>query len=830
LINFKGIQFMSSIFNSFTNLTTPRTMRSLSARVLTQVTFASAALVLACAAHAQDNNKVRLKINDSSSVRLKPNGSGLSGQSLSYLAVAAGSLLQVRVADPVLCADFDETPAEPTGNVRLLLRDPNDVIQKAAGFRGLAPLASNENGGVRLRFAPAGDVDANKYLMNLSAKPALQCYVFPGGVLPATQPGTVEIEKAVVGKAVLAETIFYDGFEDITGPVGVGLVTTVLAPSSARAGDVVTYTVRVQNTGTAPADEVQVRDFFTRPVTGSAIPGLNTGTWTCVGSGGASCSEANGIGYMEQTAASMPRGSVLTLTATRTLSNTTAPTTGATFRVQAAAFSRPSEGEVTRTDNAAVSAPITVVTNIAPTITQPGNQVIPEDGATGNLAFTVNDADNTGTLDVSVVSSNPGLIDASGMVLGGSGTNRTVRLTPKPDASGFAIITLSVFDGISSTNAIGFTLQVTAVNDPPTFAPPANISFPAPPNGSGIRTISPLLVGLNLGTNETGQCLSNVAVSTSGDAIFGVIPGDGGTVTLLGAISCPSNAQLIYTLNNTVSGTATVFVTAADDGGGSATSATQSFTITVAATAPTLTGLTQSISRFEDDLATARSQAFTIDVPFTVGPASIVGAVSFDTPSVINAQGVTASVLAGSGSARTLRLSVPADAYNALSDAAGTPTQVSLVARNGASASAASVVSLTLKAVNDPPRLTTVTTRNVNTPAVNGSSVLTNWITSSSVGPANEVTPPAGSQVAAQVIDFKNANIAGQGAQPIVTSVGLGTSSNSLQVSWVGGASVPSSSACVRATITDNDADDPQSSAPSFGTITVNNATPIACP
>jgi len=71
------------------------------------------------------------------------------------------------------------------------------------------------------------------------------------------------------------------------------------------------------------------------------------------------------------------------------------------------------------------------VGNTAPTIASIGNQTVNDGVSTGPLAFTVGDAETAASnLTVKAGSSNPTLVPASGLVLGGSGANRTVNVTP----------------------------------------------------------------------------------------------------------------------------------------------------------------------------------------------------------------------------------------------------------------------------------------------------------------------------------------------------------------------------------------------------------------
>jgi hypothetical protein len=555
------------------------------------IAFAISSMV-SVTAFAQDSNKVRLTINDSSSVRLRGNGSGMPGESISYML--SGKMLQVRVADPVLCADFAESPAEPAGNVKFALRDPNDVLQSAGGsFRGIAPISGAESGGIRLRFADAASSDNNKYLLRIATKATLQCYVFPGGdVAGAIQPSVVASPSDTNAPDAPApdDLFFANGFEDGTLVAGIDLQTTIQAPTFGRAGDDISYVVTVFNNGLVAANNVQVRDFFNSTDAPRLLASTNSPNWTCAAVGAATCGQSTGTGYVYLPSASIGPGASLRFSVSRRLD--AAAIVGSTVRIQAAAFSQPGDEDNVRRANNPTSVSIPVITNAPPTLTwvDPPNQTVLEDGQSGQVRFTVNDPDATvgnGALTVTGSSSNTGLIDSSGIVLAGEGSaNRTVQLIPKPNAFGSAIITLTVNDSISNnTQPVQFSLTVTAVNDAPTFTAPNNISFAV--GASGLRSIANLVPSFNPGTGESGQSLLQVRVRViSGGNIFttGAAPGDDPKqINIVG-----NNASVPYVLSGT-SGVATVGVIAVDNGGGSCasgsdacdTSSERTFTITV---------------------------------------------------------------------------------------------------------------------------------------------------------------------------------------------------------------------------------------------------------
>ncbi len=106
----------------------------------------------------------------------------------------------------------------------------------------------------------------------------------------------------------------------------------------------------------------------------------------------------------------------------------------------------------------------------APVISAIADQVIDEDGRTEILPFTISDANTALTrLVLTRETSNPDLAPLTGIIFGGTGANRTVRVTPLPDRFGLAIITLKATDGTLTTSE-SFEVIVNPVNDPPTLS------------------------------------------------------------------------------------------------------------------------------------------------------------------------------------------------------------------------------------------------------------------------------------------------------------------------------------------------------------------------
>lgn len=95
------------------------------------------------------------------------------------------------------------------------------------------------------------------------------------------------------------------------------------------------------------------------------------------------------------------------------------------------------------------------------------DQAIVEDSSTGPIAFSI-----TGFLSrtptVTARSDNATLIPEAGMVITGAGGSRTLAVTPAPDQSGSATLTVTVND-IGGTDTETFRLTVRPVNDPPSI-------------------------------------------------------------------------------------------------------------------------------------------------------------------------------------------------------------------------------------------------------------------------------------------------------------------------------------------------------------------------
>ncbi|MDA0986133.1 MAG: Ig-like domain-containing protein [Bacteroidetes bacterium] len=232
-----------------------------------------------------------------------------------------------------------------------------------------------------------------------------------------------------------------------------------------------------------------------------------------------------------------------------------------------------SDGTLTAFDNFLV---VINPVNDIPTISPPANQTINEDaaGGTGSLAFTIGDVEHPDGLTVTSSSSNTTIIPLSGIVLGGgSGTNRTITVTPAANqfTTSPVTITLTVTDPNDATTNGTMTITILAVNDVPSFTKGANVEVLQNSSAYSQAWGTSLSTGPS---NESSQVLS-FTVTNNANALFSVQP----------AVS--ASGVLTFTPATGQTGTATVTVSVQDDGGtangGTNTSASQTFTILIAA-------------------------------------------------------------------------------------------------------------------------------------------------------------------------------------------------------------------------------------------------------
>lgn len=292
-----------------------------------------------------------------------------------------------------------------------------------------------------------------------------------------------------------------------------------------------------------------------------------------------------------------------------------------------------SDGTLTATETFTVTVNSV---NDDPTISSIGNQTIDEGTSTGPLSFTIGDIETAATaLTITRASSNTTLIPLGNVVLGGSGTSRTVNVTPVVGGSGSSTITLGVDDGTTTVETT-FTVNVTDVNDPPTISAIADQVVNEDNSTSALTfTISdPETAAGSL--TVTGSSSVTSLVSNS-NIVFG---GTGGSRTVTVTPSANQNGSCIITVNvsdgaNTASETFQVTVNAVDD-------------------APTITAIAAQ---------TTNEDTPTSDIPFTIGDAETAAGTLTLTGTSSNTTLVPNGniVFGGTGTSRTVTISPAAN-------------------------------------------------------------------------------------------------------------------------------------------------------------------------
>ena len=192
-------------------------------------------------------------------------------------------------------------------------------------------------------------------------------------------------------------------------------------------------------------------------------------------------------------------------------------------------------------------------------------------------------------------------------------TGGLLKFTPVANANGtpYTSFTFQVQDNGGGTDLDPtpntMTINVTAVNDPPSFTIAADP--PTVLQDAGPQTVSNFATNISDGPNETGQILT-----------FNVTPnGSTGGLTFSTPPAIDSTTgTLTYTATNGTSGTATFNVTLSDNGSNtppnSNTSAPQSFTITVAPpnATPVVTTSAGTLAYTENDPAKVIDSGVTV--------------------------------------------------------------------------------------------------------------------------------------------------------------------------------------------------------------------------
>ena len=192
--------------------------------------------------------------------------------------------------------------------------------------------------------------------------------------------------------------------------------------------------------------------------------------------------------------------------------------------------------------------------NDNPTIDQPDDMTINEDAGEQlvNLTGISAGGGESQELAVSAVSDNTGLIPHPAVSYTSPAATGALTFTPAADASGEALITVTVSDGEAETIK-SFTVTVNAVNDAPSFDMGTDITVP---EDSPAQSFDAWAANISAGPDdESGQTLT-FELTTDAGHLFSVPP----------EID-PATGSLTFTPAPNAYGTAVITVVLRDDGG-----------------------------------------------------------------------------------------------------------------------------------------------------------------------------------------------------------------------------------------------------------------------
>jgi hypothetical protein len=372
-----------------------------------------------------------------------------------------------------------------------------------------------------------------------------------------------------------------------------------------------------------------------------------------------------------------------------------------------------------------------IAVNDVPSFTKGADQTVNEDAGAQTVsiwatAISTGPANESGqTVSFNFTGNSNNALFSVGPAISSTGT---LTYTPAANANGSATITVNVMDnggtangGVDTSASQTFVINVTAVNDPPSFTKGANQIVN---EDSGAQTVVNWATAISPGpANESGQTLS-FTVSNDNNALFSTQP----------AIS--PTGTLTYTPAVNANGSTTVIVSLKDNGGtahnGVDTSTLQTFSINVLSVndVPSFTkGANQTVN--EDAGAQTVNNWATAISP---GPANESGqTVSFNITGNTNAALFSAGPVVSSTGALT---------YTPAANANGSATiTISLqdnggTTNGGVDTSASQTFTITVNSVNDVPSFTKGANQTVNNNA--GLVNVPNWATAISAGPANE--------------------------------------------------------------------------------------------
>ena len=273
--------------------------------------------------------------------------------------------------------------------------------------------------------------------------------------------------------------------------------------------------------------------------------------------------------------------------------------------------------------------------NTPPTITSISNRSVISGHTSAAVEFFIGDTlTPAGALTVSATSSNPALVPVSGIVFGGSGANRWLKVTPVDGQTGTTTVTVMVSDG-QLTTSTSFVLTVTAPNSAPTISDLPNRSTMVG-RASGAHEFTVGDAETPAGSLTVTGVSSNQALLSNQNIVFGG-SGEVRTFTVTPSSNQTGSVTVTLTVNDGILTSSKSFV----------------LTITAVSTAPRISDIANVTTSMNGNVGVS----FTVSDNETAAGSLTVTATSQNTVLVP----VSNIVFGGSGANRTAIITPAAD-------------------------------------------------------------------------------------------------------------------------------------------------------------------------
>ncbi len=286
-------------------------------------------------------------------------------------------------------------------------------------------------------------------------------------------------------------------------------ITKTDGVTSATPGGSVTYTITASNAGPSNATGATVADTF---------PASLTCTWTCVGSGGGTCT-ASGSGNIADTV-NLPAGGSTTHTASCTISASASGTLSNTATVAApggVTDPTPGNNSATDTDTLSASADLSITKTDGVTSATPGGSV--------TYTITASNAGPSNATGATVADTFPASLTCTWTCVGAGGGTCTAS------GSGNIADTVNLPVGGSVMHTASCAISASAsgtLSNTATVAAPAGVTDPTPGNNSATDT-------------DTLSASADLSI-TKTDGVTSATPGGSVTYTITASNAGPSNA------------------------------------------------------------------------------------------------------------------------------------------------------------------------------------------------------------------------------------------------------------------------------------------------